>query len=864
MSCIVVAVMLLTGMLPMSASAVTYPAGVTAKQAEDAIENTDKLIEGVLSRLSNTTLKAMLMPEICSDGVLSLLMTEVYKALEKNQDTLNTIGIRATCADVAQYMSNYPEVSAKLRASSSWSSVDLTGVSWGVNDKQGFAVAASAMFGPLNSIMYTLLCGGNYDLILVLGIKGAKGYETSILPIYESLGCTSFTSPESFYSQATANKYSMVQNIVLDLMGYVEKILEAPAKELTENLPSIAHFINNGGLENAISKLMEPLKISVLGVPLLSVDTFINTDALEGSIDLNISFEGNSLEGIRMAPLNLDTFASCGTVEGNRVKANKGDVYVEFLRWAVESFKLSKDYIINLATENMETEGIDLKTVITNLLAKPTDDIISTLIGLLSAQQGEINNYQWSFAQQEDATVVYTPNLNHDDYIKVVEEMDGLLDDIVAEGGEATTLREMLQPMLYSNKLLSDAVVEVYTMLESEELKSVIALLDIELTPEAIAKSLKEAQFSSVAAQLRNFTSWKYVNRENLDWGFTDGDREGFVNAVSAVLRPADGMLRLLLAGDKMTFLDAIDFYGSDGYNTAIIPILEALGVYGEDILSYSEYLQAIKSEDAIKPVLESLCSLIERLLDKPVYTITEILPNLMYFLNNGGLKICMENLIYPAMTILNRLGIADMVNLSALADINVNDVVNKLFANLQLQFALPELNLSQFEGMGVLGAAESKRTQGGTMIQIYAVKADQPEVAATLLRYIVEIVKAPGNEGFIDSLLDSLLTEMGDNQMVVSFAQGIGEDVKAMTVDEAVEWLYKLFFRERVVVEVTEQSDYVPDVPEYKSTNNKALKVALTVVLVVFVITAMGVVINRDKIRYYIEDRKKNKSEEN
>ncbi len=855
-------VLIIACIMPMSVCAVTYPQGVTAQQAEDAIENTDKLISGFLRELSNTTLEDMLMPEICSDNLLSFLVVEIYKALEENADTLTTLGIRAGCSDVAKYLVNSPEVAAKLNSASSWQSVDLTGVSWGISGRDSFVAAASTAFGPLNSILYTLLCGGNYDLVLVLGVKGEMGYENSIIPIYQTLGMTEYTSPQVFYNDAAANKYSMIAHVLVDILTFVEKILEAPARMLTERLPAIAYFVNNGGLESAISKLMEPLKISVLGVPLLSIDTFVDLSALKGNINLDINFAGNSLSGIKMAPINLEVFASCGTVTDGTVVANKGDVYIEFLRWAIESLKLSKDFIINIATENVQADTVDLNTVITNLLAKPTDEIISILVALLSAQKGEPNNYQWSFSNQEDATVIYTPNLAHDDYIKVVEEMDGLLNDIIAEGGEFNSLREMLQPMLYSNELLSEVVLKLYSLLEGEELKSVIALLGVELSPEAIAKSLREEQFSSVASQLKNFSSWSYVRKENLNWGFTDGDREGFVNAVSAVLRPADELLRLLLASDKITFLDAVDFYGSDGYNTAIIPVLEALGVYGEDILSYEEYIKAIETEDAIKPVVTSICTLIERVLDKPVYTITEILPNFMYFLNNGGLKICIENLFYPAMTILEKLGISDMIDLSALSNIDANALINDLFVSLKLQFALPELNLSQFEGMGQLITAPSKRTQSGAMIQIYAVKADQPEVAATLIRYLIEIVKLPGNEGVIDSLLESLLTEMGDNQMVASFAQGIGEDVKAMTVDEAVEWLYKLFFRERVVVEVTEPDNYEPDVPEYKGGNDKVIKAVLTVVGVIFVIAAMAAIINRDKIKYYIEDRK-NKSEE-
>lgn len=864
LSCLMALILIAACLTPMSVCAVTYPQGVTPQQAEDAIDNTDKLISGFLKELDNTTLSELLMPQIYSDNVLSFIMVEIYKALEESgADALNTLGIKAGCADVAKYLTKYPEVAAKLSGASSWATVDLTGVSWGVTgNRDAFVAAASTMFGPLNSLLYTLLCGGNYDLLLVLGIKGALGYENSIIPIYQTLGMTQYADPQTFYNDAAQNKYSMLAHVFIDILSFVEKILASPATMLTDRLPAIAYFINDGGLEAAISKLMEPLKISVLGVPLLAIDTFIDLSALKGSINLNINFGGNSFEGIQIAPIDLAAFAACGTVTDGTVVANKGDVYIEFLRWVIESLKLSKDFIINIATENVEAGKIDLNMIITNLLAKPTDEIITTLVSLLSAQKGEPNNYQWTFQKQTGATVIYTPNIGHDDYIKVVDEMDGLLNDIIAEGGEFKTLREMLQPMLYSNKLLSKVALELYKLLEDEQLKSVTALLGVELSPEAVADSFDESQFSAVAAQLKNFSSWSLIQTDVLDWGFTDGDREGFVNAVSAALRPADELLRLLLASDKITFLDALDFYGSDGYNTAIIPVLEALGIYGEDILSYDEYLKAIETEDAIKPVVNSICTLIERVLDKPVYTITEILPNFMYFLNHGGLKICMENLFYPAMTILEKLGISDLVDLSALSNIDANALINTLFESLELQFALPGLNLSQFEGMGELITTPSKRTQGGAMIQIYAVKADQPEVAATLLRYLVEIVKAPGNEGVIDSLLDSLLTEMGDNEMVASFAQGIGNDVKAMTVDEAVEWLYKLFFRERVVVEVTEDDNYVPDVPQYKGGNDKLVKIIVTVVLVIVTIVSMAAIINRDKIKYYIEE-KKNKSEE-
>ena len=45
--------------------------------------------------------------------------------------------------------------------------------------------------------------------------------------------------------------------------------------------------------------------------------------------------------------------------------------------------------------------------------------------------------------------------------------------------------------------------------------------------------------------------------------------------------------------------------------------------------------------------------------MEKPIYTITEIAPNLIYFFKNDGLTIVIENLLYPITSLLKELGMA-------------------------------------------------------------------------------------------------------------------------------------------------------------------------------------------------------------
>ncbi len=863
-SFIIVVTMLCLAAAPMGASATVYPQGVTASQAEDAIDNTDRLIEGLLETFADTSLRDLVMPEICSDAVLSLLLTEAYKALEKNSESMSTLGIDISVSNVAYYLSNYKQVSAKLKTFSSWEQVNLDGVSWGVSDSKSFAVAASAMFGPLNSILYTLLCGGNYPVVgFIAGVQGEKGYENAIVPIFNTLGLDSYTSAASFYSMAASDKYSMVYCIVSDLLSFVGDVLDAPAQLLTENLPSIAYFITSGALEASLTSLLAPLKVTVLGVPILSVDTFVDLSALENGIDINFDFgDASALDGMQIAPLDLEIFASCGTVEDGRVKANKGDVYIEFLRWVIETIKLNQDIIANLinsSASSTQQPDFDINALISNLMSKPTDEIISILVNLLAGKGAVINDHMWTFNKKRDNTAFYTTNLDREDFQRALSEVDDLVNQFVAEGGEYTTLRELAETMLFTNANLTQIVSKLYSFLQGEDLQKFTSLIDVDLSPAAVAGYLTESSYSEAASILSNLKSWDYINKDSISWGFTDGDKEGFINAVSALLRPAESLFAMILAGDKITLLGSVDFYGSDGYNSAIIPVLEALGVYCEDIPSYSEYLKLAKTEGPLKPVITSLFTLVERVLDKPVYTFTEILPNLMYFLNNGGLDICLSNLLFPVTNILNQLGLSDLVDFSKITKVDVNALISGLLSDFSIDFAFAELNLSQFEGMGELVTVDTKRTQAGSPIKIYAVSADQPAVLVTVLRFVVETIKLPGNDSFILGLIGSN-EELGSNSVISALTQGIADKIAAMSVEETLEWVFDIFFYERVTVETGADESYQPEVI-YVEKHKFPSDVVSTVILIVLMLSAVMILTNRDKIKFFLQDLKTKKA---
>lgn len=840
------AVLLVMLTLTPAALAVEYPQGVTKEQISATIDKVDVLIEALVSSTPEGSLENLILPELYKNEVLSSLAVGIYKAIEENAESISSIGIDVSVKGVASHLSQYPKVQEKLMSFSKWSEVDLGKVKWGVKDKAGFIDAVASVLSPFNDILYMLLCGGNYSLNPVIGLKGAKGYETAIIPTLQALGCESVTDSAVFYAQAKENRKAMLTNILGDIFKLAERICASPCDTLTDILPSIADFMENGGLDKAVNTLMEPLRLQ-----LFNISTFIKVETILSFISDSESFTQSftlnfndilSGTGLKAAQIDLQELASCGTKSADgSIQSDKAATFTVLMRWITDTAKLNKDSVKNMLGE----EAAELSGAVDNIMAKDTDDIIELLVRLLNAEKGEINDYVWSFAGFEGAQVNYTANLSKEKFQRVVDGIDELIDQVIAEGGEYKTFRAAVAPEIYSNALVSTLVCEVYKALSSEDLKAVGAVAGLDITPAALANELTESRFANTRYALSRASSWNKVNPNTLTWGFKNGDKDGFVKALCAALRPMEDIVAMLLCQGKVQLMGSIDIYGSNGYNTAVIPLLEALGCSNDSILTYKEYEKACEKGKGIEAIVKSLMSLVERVLDRPVYTVTEILPNLLYFINNKGIETCIENLMYPLTSLLKEFGMENMLDMSAMVDIDINKLLTDMLKDNEFGIDLSGFDIEQYAKMGELVTVKSKRMQNGEFVNISYIKADQTAIMVSLMRYIAEMFKNPETD-IIGELMGSAV---GENPMVSSFVGGISEDLDNMTVDETVEWMYKLLFRERPIVEEKTEEEYMPTIiyePEGPSKGAVIFAVLLVVALFEIVYIKERVRINR------------------
>lgn len=818
LTAVFLAAVLIIPSLSCAAFAFSYPEGVTEKKAENAVTATDRLINAACKTYYDKPLKSILMPLVYSDSTLSALVTGVYTSLEENASELKTIGVDVSVKSVAEGLSDYTEVCAALSGFSSWSEVELSGVKWGVTDKAGFANAVAASLSPLNDILYALLCSGSFKISLIT-IKGANGYENAIVPMLKALGCDGLISQSEFTNQAKNDKNAMLYNIVLSVMTSLEKMCEKPSSSLCTVLPQFSYFVESGGFNECMDSLFSPITSNRLVeaavfLKLFDLDSF-NID-LEKAINEMLS-QLEAENGLVLDEIDFSVLAECGTQSGSSFEANKGEAYVVIMNYLEGVLKNNAKKLPELL-KSEGTTGVAIPEELISGLSSMEDGTLVTLLILLFSPENTGSVKALNFPSFTKTEVSYTPNLTSENYEKVLNNIDALLDEFVQESGEYSSIGRMLSYSVYNGENMSELVVSLYKELETAGLTDILKLMGIDITPKGVAAALKEAGYSGVKAKLSGYDSWQKVSLKGTSWGFRDGNSTGFENALTAALRPLFPILRMMLAGEDLVILDSITIKGSDSYNTAVIPLLEALGCESGDIKTYKQYLKNAGSDGVIKAVLDPVMALLDEVFEKPVYTLTEILPNLVYFIESGNLEICLENLISPINGILSALPdsmSADFDITKLTEELDVNEIISSVTKKSGIN--MPKLDFSKLSSLGEAELRASKSIINSNPVRITYVKADRTAVLITVLRAFVEILKTPGNE--------SLLTGVTDGNATMSqYSASIGEQLASMSTDETVEWLYNLLFKDRVKKELKTDEVYSPTII-YEESGGGAFK---------------------------------------
>lgn len=303
----------------------------------------------------------------------------------------------------------------------------------------------------------------------------------------------------------------------------------------------------------------------------------------------------------------------------------------------------------------------------------------------------------------------------------------------------------------------------------------------------AIAK-LKAAQAAGQAeydAYLRNGGTADDIKRitlywttnftaDNGDWGFQDGDREGFLDAVSACFRPISIITLLLSFENNISTTNGT--YTYNAYED-LVPIFEVLDLRG--YMSSHEYtlnFQATHAENAywdmdarIRPILVPIFNLIDDFAADPLDTLLDVLPKLGWALKSGLLN-------DQVSTLLGRLGfglgdslkldlttegifdlVAPMLENLTIKEASVNEETGETTPAVTISIKLDKEKFVQFiNDVGGCGEAVVKNSKARGTAYRLGINSDKPDAFVVLFRWLYGEITTKDNMRAIKGAVDS------------------------------------------------------------------------------------------------------------
>ena len=197
-------------------------------------------------------------------------------------------------------------------------------------------------------------------------------------------------------------------------------------------------------------------------------------------------------------------------------------------------------------------------------------------------------------------------------------------------------------------------------------------------------------------------------------------DRDSFVAGATLLLKPAYRLLGWLLFGEDYGFFTGntassendilINVPGSDGYSEGLVLLLEALGCTGLKFKgAYRDDSGKLDIGAFVSDLLTSVCDRVEEILADPVNEVVNLIPELIYFINAGGLQTVVLNLLAGPIALVNQIdalrgiggdGDGDVVSdedktvVDQLLTNVLNSALKDLLGDRDIDFSMDDINL--------------------------------------------------------------------------------------------------------------------------------------------------------------------------
>ena len=659
---------------------------------------------------------------------------------------------------------------------------------------------------------------GNYTYADLITLNGGEGYAYGLVPLLEALGCE--MAPASAYYDAATGTYNVgnaVEGILNSVLALVDEVSANPVEEVFNLLPNLIYFINADGAKVVVNNLLAPVnaiveklspvigEVSITGlltetigfdIADIEMDTLLQI-AVDNGIVLN-----DSIVTI-LSSLYVGKLVEFDSANGSKayrldVTGYEGDVLTIVLSLALDLFNINADLFAGLL-------GEDIYWTVYNLIRGATDEFTYRDLNWGYMYEGETNADKLAALEAAngklpertneayDVYTLYQNNWNKQtaDYVSVV--VDTLVHDIttaVTDNGSTLgqILDEAIADGLYQDSLVNDLIELVVDLLV--DYVDLIEGAGVLLGAESIVNWIDYCEITEDENGERVVTCTH-------DWGIDEAEtidekRTRFINAFATVLEPTYEVLAWLFFGEDFTFFNGttneelITIKGGYGYTEALVPLFEAVGVLmrrdaNGDLLSVEETY--LKGESAVLPAsyfyvdgkldmklavttiftalsdwLYDICGdLADPSTDGVITSMLERLPNVLYAVNADGLVAVVNNLVAPAMFLLEALEpMIGEIDFNELIGIEGMDIFNfqfdDLFALLENEDVLglyfPDYTQEFLKTFYIGELVDYTSASGETAYYMtYTDEESEAEMLTCLIGFVVDAFQDPRNK---------------------------------------------------------------------------------------------------------------------
>jgi hypothetical protein len=277
--------------------------------------------------------------------------------------------------------------------------------------------------------------------------------------------------------------------------------------------------------------------------------------------------------------------------------------------------------------------------------------------------------------------------------------------------------------------------------------------------------------------------AWQYLTVVDGDFGFANGDKEGFLDAVASLFRPLS-LLTTVVSFENTTSL----FYGPQlGIYEDLIPIFEALGI--KDFMTSDEYTAYVKKgantnekmDRRIRGIITPIFTLVDAVAsaESPVDEVLKLLPNLASAIDTGLIDTQIHSMLGKIS-----LGIGNNVKVD-LTTGGIYDMIAPKLKDIELQAAKTDengevtapavtltINLDKekfaaaIKDIAACGVFTAKESAAKTRNWFVGIEGDSADAFVVLFRYLHSELTEENNAVAIKTAVAAL--DMNASQKIV------------------------------------------------------------------------------------------------